>query len=339
MVVAEPFGWTLTGASRATAASHKTVAPAAGKQAYLENLVRIVAEERVDLVVPISEETMHVAHLRSARVFTMPAEEVLRVYHKQGFIEVAQSLGLDVPATAALGTPQAMELAEQGDFITKPVHSCSGRGVRFFPAGAAPPEADTATILQRRIHGQVISSCAIAQGGLVVGNAVYRGTQFSGAVAIAFERIEHPATEAWIARFVGGTGWTGFISFDFILDADGTPWGIECNPRITSGVHFFETADIAPAILEGRPPRFRQAPELQQFYSCLTDLKPFRAGYFSRLRRLASLPDATWQWRDPWPFLSMTGTAWPIIREAARRRATFGEVATLDVGWAEDRST
>jgi hypothetical protein len=29
----------------------------------------------------------------------------------------------------------------------------------------------------------------------------------------------------------------------------------------------------------------------------------------------------------------MTGTSWPIIREAAKRGATFGEVATLDVGW------
>jgi hypothetical protein len=31
----------------------------------------------------------------------------------------------------------------------------------------------------------------------------------------------------------------------------------------------------------------------------------------------------------------MTGTSWPIIREAGRRGTTFGEVATLDVGWYE----
>ncbi len=338
VVVAEPHGWTLTGASRAVAASHKLTAPAVSKQRYMQELADVVAREGVDLVVPISEETMHVAHLSGARLFTMPPDEVLRVYHKRGFIEVAQSLGLAVPESFALGSAEADALAAQADFITKPVHSCSGLGVRYFGAGDAPPTADVETILQRRVAGAVISSCAIAQGGLVVGNVLYRGSQFSGSVAIAFERIEHPGTEEWIARFVAGTGWTGFISFDFILDADGVPWGIECNPRLTSGVHFFETADIAPAVLEGRPPRFRAERELQQFYSTLTELRPFRAGYFARLRRLGSMPDATWLWRDPWPFLSMTGTAWPIIREAARRKSTFGEVATLDVGWYEDPS-
>jgi hypothetical protein len=41
----------------------------------------------------------------------------------------------------------------------------------------------------------------------------------------------------------------------------------------------------------------------------------------------------TWSRQDPRPFLTMTATSWPIIRAAIARRATFGEVATLDVGW------
>jgi hypothetical protein len=334
VVVAEPYGWTLTSASRSVAAARKLPPPSAGKAEYLSALAAVVAEEEVDFIIPVSEETMHVAHLPGPiRRFTMPAEEVLRAYHKRSFVELAAGLGLAVPETHDLASEGAAALAARADFITKPVHSCSGRGVRFFNAGEAPPVETVETILQARVHGQVISSCAIVQGGHVVGNALYRGAQFSGSVAIAFERIEHEATEAWIADFAAGTGWTGFLSFDFILDAGGQPWGIECNPRATSGLHFFETADIAPAILEGRPPRFRAARELQQFYSCLTDLRPFRAGYFSRLRRLLTVRDATWEGRDPWPFLSMTGTSWPIIREAAKRGATFGEVATLDVGW------
>ncbi len=334
VVVAEPYGWNLTSASRAVVHARTLPPPSAGKAEYLAALAAVVAEEGVELVIPVSEETMHVAHLASpARLFTMPAADVLRVYHKRGFIAVAESLGLDVPESHALGSAEAAALAARADFITKPVHSCSGRGVRFLQAGDAPPQEQVETILQARVHGDIISSCSIIREGRVVGNVLYRGSQFSGSVAIAFERIEHAATEAWIAAFAAGTGWTGFLSFDFILDAAGRPWGIECNPRVTSGVHFFETADIAPAVLEGRPPRLREAHELQQFYSCLTDLRPFRAGYFSRLRRLLSLRDVTWEGRDPWPFVSMIGTSWPIIREAARRRATFGEVATLDVGW------
>jgi hypothetical protein len=50
---------------------------------------------------------------------------------------------------------------------------------------------------------------------------------------------------------------------------------------------------------------------------------------------LLTTRDVTWAARDPWPVLSMPYTAWPIMRDAARKRVPFGEVATLDVGWFE----
>jgi hypothetical protein len=159
----------------------------------------------------------------------------------------------------------------------------------------------------------------------------------SGSVCIAFERVEHPAIARWVEGFARAARWTGFLSFDFVVDAQGVPWGIECNPRTTSGLHFFATEDIAPALLDpAHPLRFRPQARLQQFYACLTEtqLSLFRGGGFGRnLRLLCSTPDVTWSARDPRPFLTMTFTAWPIIRAAMARRATFGEVATLDLGW------
>ena len=64
VVVAEPFKRHLAGASRAVAQSHRVTAPAEDKQAYLADLRHIIADEKIDLVVPVSEETMHVAFLR-----------------------------------------------------------------------------------------------------------------------------------------------------------------------------------------------------------------------------------------------------------------------------------
>ncbi len=333
VVVAEPFSRTLAGASRAVAATHRLPAPVDGKQAYLEALAKVLAQEAATLVVPVSEETPHVARLaHAARVYTMPAPDVLRMHHKQSFIEAAQRFGLDVPESFAPGSAEATALAAHADFITKPVHSCSGRGVRFFTAGDAPPD-EAGNVVQRRIHGDVISSCTLAHGGRVASTVVYRGALFSGAVAIAFERIDHAATEEWIARFVAASGWTGFISFDFILDATGRPWGIECNPRTTSGLHFWRIEDIAPAILDpGHPLRHRPERRLQQAYSVLT--AAWGAGpRLAAWRTLFTTRDVSWAARDPMPFLTMTWTSWPIIREALRRRMTLGEVATLDVGW------
>ena len=163
----------------------------------------------------------------------MPPDLVLRLHDKHGFALTAAEAGLAVPGDFALDDPAARDLAEAADVIVKPVHSCSGRGVppRHRGAPLPPPEA---AVVQRLVVGEEHSSCTLAHEGRVQGTAVYRGTLMSGSVAVGFERVDHPAIEAWIARFVAATGWTGFIAFDFIVDAAGTPWGIECNPRTTA---------------------------------------------------------------------------------------------------------
>jgi len=342
VVVAEPFSRHLVGASRAVANSVVVRPPSAGKRAYLEDLARVVREEGVDIVIPISEETMHVTFLRDllpegVTIFTPPPEALLPLYDKHGFTRLCAEYGVRAPETHMLGTPEAAALAARQAVVVKPIHSCSGRGLRILPAGSALPADDAPCVVQGFVEGQVHSSCAIAHQGRILGNVIYRGAMFSGSVAIVFERVENSRIEDWITRFVAASGHTGFISFDFILDAAGEPCGIECNPRTTSGIHFFRNADIAPAVLHARPAAHRKEVRLQQFYSVLTALTGvmFRRGYFAVLRQLLGTKDVNWSWRDPVPSLTMTWTTWPIIRLAMQKGVPFGEVATLDVGWYE----
>jgi len=344
VVVAEPFRRHVAGASNAVARSHVVTAPAEDRERYLSDLLRIVEAEAVDLVLPVSEESLHVAFLRArlparTRLFAMPPEVLLAAHDKGEFAQRTRALGLAAPETHALGDPAGDDLAARGDVVVKPLHACSGRGVRILRRGEALPAPDPAdpAVVQAFVAGEVMSTCSLAHGGAVSATVVYRGAMMSGSVCIAFERVENAAILAWVEGFARATGWTGFVSFDFVVDEAGRPWGIECNPRTTSGLHFFEGADIAPAVLDPtHPPRFRPETRLQQFYSCLTEtqLSLFRGGGFGRnLRSLLTTPDVTWSARDPMPFLTMTATSWPIIRLAMARRATFGEVAMLDVGW------
>ena len=342
VVVAEPFARHLVGASRHVARRITVPPPSAGKRAYLEALARVVREEDVRLVVPVSEETMHVAHLRpllpeGVGLFTAEPERLLPLHDKYGFTRACAEYGVRAPETHLLGSEGARALAAQGDVAVKPIHSCAGRGFQRIRQGEALPAGGPPSVVQAFVEGREYSSCGIAHEGRLLGNAVYRGAMFSGSVAIVFERVENPAIEEWIGRFVAASGHTGFISFDMMLDAGGRVWGIECNPRPTSGVHFFRNPDIARAILDGAPAAFRTERELQQFYSVLTALSGvmFRRGYFRVLRRLLGTRDVSFAWRDPWPSLSMIWTTWPIIQAAMRQGRPFGEVATLDVGWFE----
>lgn len=346
VLIADPFGHTLAGSSRHVAQEFTVPPPSAGKAAYLDALREIIVREGVDLVVPVSEETMHVSWLHGSlgdgvRLFTMPPEAVIRLHDKAAFVTAALGYGLSAPESHPLGTIKAQALVLAGDVVIKPVHSCSGRGVRIVAHGEALPQPDPAepAIVQRFVRGPEFSSCTIAHDGRSVATVVYRGTVMSGSVAVAFERVEHPAITFWIERFVAASDWCGFIAFDFIVDAAGAVWAIECNPRATSGVHFWEGEDMARALLDlsgQQPVRVRKYRHMQQFYACLTETQMamlrFRR-FGTSLKRLLTARDVTWAWDDPWPFLSMIVTSWPIIRMALTEGTSFGAVATRDVGW------
>ncbi|MBU8542823.1 MULTISPECIES: ATP-grasp domain-containing protein [Roseomonadaceae] len=341
VVVAEPFGRHLCGSSRAVARSYRVPAPATDRPGYLAALAEVVAVENVSLVLPVSEEILHVAHLPpllppAVRVVAMPPDILLRLHHKGSFIDFARAQGLDVPESAPLGTAAAHSIVSAGKVVVKPVHGCSGRGVLRLEQGAALPDHGPPAIVQRFIEGPEFSTCSLAHQGRVLGTSIYRGTLMGGSVAVAFERVAHPAIADWVARFVAAANWSGFIAFDLIVDAEGRPWGLECNPRTTSGLHFFQCEDIARALLDpdGAAPRLRPETHLQQFWSCLTEtqLSLFRGGPFRRnLRALLTTRDVCWRADDPMPLLAMPWTTWPIIRMAAQRRVPFGEVATLDL--------
>lgn len=348
VVVAEPFRSHLTGASNTVATSQVTPAPSAGKAAYLEALLEIITREGVDLILPLSEETMHVAHLRDrlppdVRLYAPPVDHLLALHDKETFASLAAGHGLTVPRTAAFGSAAAEALALSNDYVVKPALSCSGRGIAFGAAGTPPrpASADTRQIVQQRIRGQHFSTFSIAHAGQVTTTVVYRGLVMSGTVAVAFERVEHPAIQAWVEDFVAKTRHTGFISFDFIVDEDGCPQAIECNPRVTSGVHFIEMQDLAAATLDSTaaPPRLRDARWMQQFYPTLTETQSalFDPVRFSpNLKALVKAKDVTWDARDPWPFISMPVTAFQIIAAAIRQGRSFGEVSTADISWFEE---
>lgn len=339
VLVAEPFGWHLCRVSRHVARSFRVTAPNTDRAAYLREMSAIIEREGVDLVVPVSEEALHAAFL-DAPFFGMPQPRLMELHHKSRFNALASSLGLAVPETHPCGTPEAAALAASGPVVVKPALTCSGIGMRMLAEGEAPP-ADPALLAQRRLPGRPVSSFSVAHQGRVIGTAVYRPAVESGTVAVAFAREYDaaPAVEDWVRRFVTATGWSGFISFDFMLDAEGVPQAIECNPRATSGVHFMEPSDLADAILapETAPPiRLRRRELWQQFFPVLTETwaqvrRPERRA--ACLRTLIRARDVTWGWSDPLPLLTMPMTASQIIWRSIRRGESFGEAATFDIGW------
>lgn len=341
VLVADPFQNHLLGISRSVEKSFQTPTPAQDPRAYIDALCAIVENEAIDLVVPVSEEVMYVAALRErlserTQVFSMPALALHKVHDKWLFVREASQFGLGVPQSSLASDPAAQTISQNGDFVIKARHSCGGGGVTFHQRGESfSSSADH--IVQARIRGIEHSSCTLAHEGHVRATSIYRASVVSGTVAVGFIRVDHAMIEAWIAHFVAMTGWTGFISFDFIVDAQGQVHALECNPRVTSGIHFFETLDLAPAILDpSLTLRLRPDFHLQQFWACLQEAVkelPNLAAYGSRLRDIWRRHDVTWSRSDPWPFLAMPWAARDLLARSWRSGLPLAVAATDDLAW------
>ncbi|MEM0953828.1 MAG: ATP-grasp domain-containing protein [Pseudomonadota bacterium] len=345
VVIAEPFRWHLARPSRAVAASHRVTAPNTNREAYLSELLELIRLENVRWVMPVSEEALHVAQLRGQLpegvTLLCPSFEVLSGLHdKQGFADYCVQRQLAVPETYVEDTEAAHQLMDAGDYVAKPAHSCSGIGVEICLHGRRHSLGAPGMLVQRYVQGDHLSSLSLMHEGRLLGTVVYRGTVFAGTVAVCFERVHHaPAIQEWIERFATHSDYSGFIAFDFVVDADGVAWALECNPRVTSGVHFFSRRELAAALIEpgtSQSLAFKPQQRMQWAYSTLTEayaalFKPSEAR--RRFAELFRARDVVWALSDPLPFLLMTPMSWEILWPTMTTDLTLGEATQQDIAW------
>ncbi len=351
IIVAEPFGWHVSRVSRDVAQSYVLPSPNKNPAAYREALLDLVHSESIDVVVPISEEAHYVLGIRHLLppgvVLFGPEEHVYRcLADKSAFIELADSKGLAVPASGKASDQRAVEIASNCDYITKPINGCSGMDVEAHAAGTPLAQRDASVLVQQKIEGRVVSSLSLVRQGEVQATAVYRGQVYAGTVAICFEREGTDVGQGiqnWIKTFLEDLDYTGFIGFDFIVDSQGIAQAIECNPRLTSGVHFFDESSLGRAITAPVPvpPQPHAIGRWQWRYSTLTEAySALFAGDFREFRRRLklswSVSDVVWSWRDPLPFLLMTPLSWPILKPALFEGVSLGEACQRDISplWA-----
>jgi len=354
VIVADPFGLHVCRASRAVAKSIRVPAPNTDPTGYLDALEAIVRNEGVDIVVPVSEEALHAASLAGrlparTSLYGPPQRALARLHDKLAFNRAADLIGLPVPETQEGRTQAALSLAEAQDYIVKPAHGCSGIGVSLRRKGDPLTLADRqpGMLVQARLHGRHVSSFSVTRDGEVLATALYQGRIYSGTVSVSFERVDDcPAAASWIRRFTEAEAYTGFISFDFIEDANGVPCAIECNPRLTSGIHFLDPGGLAQAVLnlaEARPIAMRPVRAFQEGHTALLEVygAMFRPReFFRRLKAFLTSQDVLFRLNDPLPFFMFTPMSWPVLRQAMFEKISLGEAATRDITWLppEDRA-
>lgn len=347
VVVADPLKRQLCSVSRAVAKNYRVTAPNENIAAWEKEILEIIEREQVTDLIPASEEICHVAHLAERlpphiRYVGPPSRWIEQWHDKLLFVDHAISRGVTAPSVFTTADPETRALIRQTDCVLKPRRGCSGTEVSFIDQGSSMPASSNEMLLQRRVIGTHLCTLSWVDAGEVRATASYRGSTHSGTVAVGFQSAPTPfSVKRWIDQFLADTGVTGFISFDFILDHGGIPWGIECNPRLSSGIHFINEAWLGAAVIgnSSEPAPISAAGKRAQWsYSTLTEaykhlLRFQLRDMFRCWRDLLTSRDAVWSWSDPLPFLLMTPLCWEFIWRSIKQGMTIGDASQCDIAW------
>ena len=333
--LADTGRWHICRGSRLVTASHRLPAPRDGHEGYAAALRALVAAQGIDVIVPTCEEVFHLAAVEpmvpGVRILCEPLPRLAALHDKWRFIEACVAAGLPVPATQVLdeaGVPP------EGRWILKPRYSRFATRVHVARGGDPLPDlggdVPARWVAQEFLDGAALCTWSVVREGRVLAHATYAVDETAGArgAAIAFHAVRHAAVLGWVETFVAAHGLSGQFAFDFI-DTHAGLRAIECNPRLTSGVHCFrDMPAVAACLLDADAPapaapleppagvRFRSRMALRVYG------RPVRAG--------SGLLDAH---DDPWPRrLQLVSWADLLVRAAVARQDPR-RFSTRDIEW------
>jgi len=239
--------WPLGRSSLAFAAHYRVPSPRFEREAFVEAVLEISEREGVSLIWPTCEEIFHLAaaHERiSARVplFCEPLEVLDPLHDKLAFARLAID---QAPASWS-----AEDAPDDDTLVWKPRYSRFGVSTRI---GSRPPDP-AGWMAQEFVAGEEFSSWALCRDGEVRTLTFYQCPARAGRAGCAFEPMWDEEAAAFTKAFAAARQFNGSLAFDFIRDAAGRVQVIECNPRLTSGIHVLDpSVSLTRLLREGAP--------------------------------------------------------------------------------------
>lgn len=191
-----------------------------------------------DLVWPCCEEIFWLAQLADVPLFAPPLELLLALHHKNRMAECINAIGHEVRSPESHPLPSGQSVRVPAGWIAKPCHGRFSHRNQVGPAGLSATITSEGWMMQRLVAGREICLHAIASNGDVRELVCYEdpGRRDRGP-CLAFRRTNDPVLKDFVRFFCRHHNYTGQLAFDVIIDADDRHWIVDCNPRLTSGMH------------------------------------------------------------------------------------------------------
>jgi hypothetical protein len=354
--VADSLSCRLSSSSRSVRAAFALPPPRQAPREFAATLARIIQTHRIDLLLPTCEEVFYVSAARpelprQCQVFAADFEQLRALHSKLRFQKLAVDCGARLPPSACVTSlAAARDWAAGRPLVLKPEYSRFGVHVRMYPQGM-PSEAPTLPSLgdwvaQEYCAGRELCSYSIVHQGELRAHVAYEPRyRLARSSSYYFDPVDEPRIREFVTRFVHKIGFTGQISFDWIIDAANRLNVLECNPRAISGLHLFAETDALPSAIRGdgigcvTPSQ----PAPRMIAAVMTGpglVRALRAGTMPQWRRdYARARDVLWTPEDRLPslggILDLGAFAWTALRQGISVR----EAATRDIEWDGEAMT
>ena len=241
--VLDSGAWCLARASRWVRKIHVCPPAALDPRGYLESLERVVAERRIDVVLPTHEQAWLLAAARPALRAGLPmaVADIAAFDRVQSKIEFARLLDdLELPQPEWRLVSDAADLADLAyPYWLKAAFSTAGQGVREI--SDEPSRAAALAVLRSNSNGPLMAQQpargrygqvqGLFDGGRLV--AVHTSAQAGigmGGSAAARVSVDDPQARRDIATLGQALGWHGGLTLDYLSEHSSRQY-IECNPR------------------------------------------------------------------------------------------------------------
>lgn len=348
--MADSISCLISGASRSVDATVRIASPRHTPAQFAADLSHACAKHAIDLIVPNCAEVFFLSRYRhrlpgDVRVLADDFDKLRDMHSKWRFLSLAQGCGANVPESALVGSiDEARQWAGTNPVVLKPEFSRFGVHVRLYRDGIPQDAPELAAlgkwVAQRYVRGTEYCSYSVADRGRLVAHSLYRPTwRMQTSSSYYFEPARIDAVREFVARFARKLDFTGQLSFDWIVHANGEVSVLECNPRATSGCHLFSLDDPLPAALDGTidtcvepvapSPRMIGAVMLS---TGLIDAAKHRE-LRSWMRDYRRATDVIRAAGDHRPFVGAVLDLVSYARLARAQRCNMREAATRDIEW------
>ena len=349
--LAESMPWTITSFSTHIVSCLTVPTPRQRPQAFIDSLIQHVKTHKIDILVPTCEEVFWVARGKEqledyCSVFTPPLDQLRQMHSKFTFLDVARSADVRAPNSQRLTRPSDLTqfINNTDKLVFKPEFSRFGTSVLVRPSTTAlaqiRPTETHPWLAQECIVGQQYASWSLCRSGIVLAHVAYPITHRAGiGSAVHFRSVAQPEISDAVKRIAAKMQWTGQLAFDFIAPVNEAPYVIECNPRLTSGIHLFRgLPEICDFFTDGEhtplPEPYQKTAQLG-LPMCLYALpRALRSGQWGPWwTDFKNARDTVWDRSDPLPTLGQFASVAALLLRAIRLRTDPLSASTHDIEW------